>query len=121
MSIKVTYPAPVAIGASFTSSVNMKGEFNHFSVIFPSTNPLTAAADITAQTSIDGGTTWSTVAYSNSPSTATSTLVNWSASRTSWGANVMCEAALFAPSLFRIKFGTAATAAGTLYVVAGKD
>lgn len=113
--------ATIGSGASHTASVNLgEGEFNRFAIAFPSTNPLTAAGDITAQNSVDGGTTWSTISYSNSPATATSTQINWSAPQDSWGNTIMCEAALFATD-FRIKFGTAATTASEVYVILGKD
>lgn len=112
----------LAIGASNTTGVNLgDGEFNRFSIVFPTTNPLTAAADITAQSAQNlAPTTWYQVSYSNNPSTATSALTPWGASRSSFANNVMCEAALFAQN-FRLKFGTAATAAGTFYYICGKD
>lgn len=113
--------ATVAIGASHTTGVNLgDGGYQRFAIAFPTTNFLTAAADITAQASYDSGTTWKTISYSNSPATATSTLVPWGASRTSWGNTVICEAALFATD-FRVKFGTAATSAGEVLVILGKE
>lgn len=121
MALVQVYTAPIAAGASHTTGVDLgRGEFNRFSIVFPSTNPLTAAADITAQSSFDGSTYY-TIAYSNNPSTATSTLVPWGASRTAWGNNVMCEAALFTRNYFRVKFATAATIASEVYIYAGKD
>lgn len=113
--------ATIAIGASHTASVNLgDGEFQRFAIAFPSTNPLTAAGDITAQASYNSGTTWRTICYSNNPATATSTLIPWGASQTSWGSVVECEAALFATD-FRVKFATAATAAGECVIILGKE
>lgn len=111
----------MATGASYTSHVNLgEGEFNRFALIFPSTNPLAAAADINAQLSDDGGTTWYTIGYSNNPSTATSGFKAWDCGQASWGKAVMCEAAIFARD-FRLTFGSAATTAATIKVILGKD
>lgn len=113
--------ATIDSGASHTAGISLgKGEFNRFAIQFPSTNPLTAADDITAQQSTDGGTTWSTIGYSNSPATATSGFNQWDCGQDSWGKTVICEAALFATD-FRIKFATAATTASEVYIILGKD
>ena len=113
--------AAIDSGASHTTSINLgQGEFNRFAVEFPSTNPLTAAQDITAQQSTDGGTTWSTIGFANDPSTATSGFTEWGAGRDSWGNTVECRAALYATD-FRLKFNTAATTASEVYVILGKD
>ena len=107
-------------GASYTSGINLgDGEFNRFSIIFPTTNPLTAASDIFGATSFDG-ITYSRVAYSVSPATATSTLAQWSCSQTSWGKNTIAEAPLFG-RYFRLEFATAATQNATFYMNMGKD
>ena len=120
----VTYNLGVAIGASATSSVNRgEGEFNRFAVYFSSgltACMITETVDITFQGSIDGGTTWHTIGYSNNPSTATSGFKAVGAPRDCWGSAVICEAGLFATD-FRVKFSSAATAATTHYLVAGKD
>jgi hypothetical protein len=111
----------IATDASFCSAVDLGGgEFSTFMIQFPTTNPLTAAGDIYAAASPTMTGTYGKVAYSNSPSTATSTLVPWTASRTSWGYSVLCEAALFA-RYFRLEFGTAATTASEFYIHLGKD
>ena len=112
---------PLASGASFTTSVNLgDGEFQRMAIVFPETNPLAAAADITAQATYDGGTTWKTICYSNNPATATSALTPWGASRSSWSNIVECEAALFAKD-FRLKFASAATIATDFLVILGKE
>lgn len=117
----VVMTAAIESGASHTAGVNLgDGEFNRFAIEFPSTNPLTASADITAQQSTDGGTTWSTIGYSNNPSTATSGFEQWDTGADSWGTTVICEAALFAKD-FRLKFATAATSASEVKILLGKD
>lgn len=117
----VVYTASIATGASNSTHVNLgEGEFQRFAVVFPSTNPLNAESDITAQMSIDDGTTWNTITYSNSPATATSAKIDWSCPASSWGNTVICEAGLFATD-FRIKFACAATAGSEIYILAGKD
>lgn len=109
-------------GQSSTASVDLgSGEFQRMAIAFPTTNPLAAAADITAQASYDSGTTWKDICYSNSPNTATSSLLPWGASRSSFGNVVMCEAALFAKNNFRLKFGSAATTSADFLVILGKD
>lgn len=121
----VVYTAPIATGASHTNSVNLgQGEFNRFCVYLPSGPTdtfITEAVDINFQGSVDGGTTWHTIGYSNNPATATSGFRAVEAGRNSFGSAVICEAALFATD-FRVKFSTACTV-GTdaYYVVAGKD
>lgn len=117
----VVYTATIATDASNSTHVNLgEGEFQRFAIAFPSTNPLNAACDITTQMSVDGGTNWNTISYSNSPATATSDQVNWSAPQDAWGNTIICESALFATD-FRVKFACAATQAGEVYVIAGKD
>ena len=120
----VTYKLGVATGASYTSSVNLgEGEFNRFCVYFSSgltSVMITETVDITFQGSVDGGTTWHTIGYSNNPSTATSGFRAVEAPQDCWGSAVICEAALFATD-FRVKFSSAATAGTTHYLVAGKD
>ena len=125
MARAVVYTAGLATGASATTAVNLgEGEFNRFAVYLPSgpTDTFTTEAiDITFQGSVDGGTTWHTIGYSNNPATATSGFRAVEAGRDSFGSAVICEAALFATD-FRVKFSSAATA-GTdaIYVVAAKD
>ena len=112
---------PIAAGASHTTGFNIgDGEYTRFGIGFPSTNPLTASADITAQQRFADTSTWFTVGYSNNPATATSGFKAWSAGRDSWGNVVYCEAGELANDL-RIKFGTAATSASEVYVILGKE
>lgn len=116
--------ATIDSGASHTAGVNLgQGEFTRFAVQFPDTSPLTSAdAEINAQNSLDGGTSWSTIGYSNNPATSTSgvtAVTKWAAPRESWGNTILCEAALFATD-FRLKFNTAATTASEVYVIMGK-
>lgn len=114
--------ATITTDASHTGSVDLgSGEFNRFAIQFPSTNPLTASADITCQQSTDGGTTWSTIGYSNNPATATSGFEQWDCGADSWGNTVICEAGLFAAGSFRVKFATAATTSSEVYILVGKD
>jgi hypothetical protein len=113
--------AAIAVGASATTGIDLGGgEFTRFAIQFPTTNPLTGAADISAQGSYALAGTYATIGYSNSPATATSTFVPWGAPQTSWGSMVICEAALFT-RFFKLKFSTAATAAGEVYIHLGKD
>lgn len=121
MAVIVVMTATIDSGASHTAGVNLgDGEFTRFAIEFPTTNPLTAAADITAQGSTDDGTSWSTIGYSNNPATATSGFEQWDTGQDSWGNTVICEAALFAKD-FRVKFATAATTASEVYILLGKD
>lgn len=113
--------ASIGVGASFTSAVDLGGgDFTRFAIQFPATNMLAAAADIKAKGAVSMTGTYAQIGYSNSPSTATSDFIPWSASRTSWGKMVICEAALFT-RYFRLEFGSAATAAGEFYIHIGKD
>lgn len=118
MAIIQSFTDTIATGASGTNGVDLaKGEFNNMSVVFPTTSPLTAAGDITAQTSHDG-VTYVPVAYMLP--TTTSTLVTLTFSRTSWGNNVLLPQ-LPIGRFFQLKFGTAATAAGTFKYYLRKD
>lgn len=118
MSLIQQYVDTVATAASYTNGVNLgSGEFNRFTVVFPSTSPLTAAGDISAQVSHDGTTYYGLA--SEILTSATSTLVNVVFSRTSWGTACVSTAPR-AARYFRLKFGTAATNAATFYYWAGK-
>lgn len=111
----------LASGASYTNGLDLGGgEFTRFAIQFPTTNPLAASADISAQGAISLTGTYATIGYSNSPSTATSGFKAWGAGRDSWGSMVVCEAALFT-RYFRLKFGSAATQAADIYIHLGKD
>lgn len=125
MARLVVFTAPIAAAGSHTTSVNLgEGEFNRFAVYFPQTGVTniftTEAIDVTFQGSVDGGTNWNTIGYSNNPSTATSGFRAVEAPRDSWGSAVICEAALFATD-FRIKFSSATTQTAEFYIIAGKD
>jgi len=123
MARVMVYTANIATGASYTADVDLgKGEFNRFAIGLPQVTSVftTEAVDITMQGSPDDGTTYFTVGYSNNPATSTSGFKAWGAGQLSWGSMVICEAALFAP-MVRVKFGSAATASGNVYIFAGKD
>jgi len=124
------YKLTLALGASHTVAAesNQKnlgdGEFSRFAVYFPTSGLtdcfITETVDITFQGSMDGGTTWHTIGYSNNPSTATSGFKAADVGQDSWGSAVICEAALFTKD-FRIKFSSATTQATELVLVAGKE
>lgn len=121
MATILVLTASIAAGASATTGVDLGGgEFTRFAIQFPSTNPLTALADITAQGAVSQNGTYAPIGYSNSPATATSTLVMWGAPQGSWGDIILCEAAMFV-RYFKVKFGTAATSASEVYIHLGKD
>lgn len=112
----VIHTMPLASGASHTNAIDLgKGEFVGGMIEFPGTSPLSGAGDITAEVSRDG-TTWREVCYSNAPGGSSSGLVKWSASQSSFGKAVFCEAMVFARGYFRLKFGATATAATNFYL-----
>lgn len=121
MALVQVMTATIASGASHTAGIDLGGgEFTRFAIQFPTTNPLAAAADISAQGAVTVDGTYATIGYSNSPATATSGFKAWGAGRDSWGSMVICEAALFT-RYFRLKFGSAATTASEVYIHLGKD
>jgi hypothetical protein len=119
------YTLPIASGGSHTAGVDLgNGEYNRFAVVFPASTQAKFTAALTyvkPQMSLDEGTTWVDIGYSNNPSTATTSfaLADFPVSSVV-GGSVICEAALFA-TYFRVAFSTATTAAGDIYVMAGKD
>lgn len=123
MATVVVYTATIESGASATTKVDFgEGEFNRYAVALPQVTSVftTEAVDITFQGTPDSGESYYTVGYSNNPGTSTSGFKAWGAGQDAWGSMVICEAALFTPQ-GRLKFSSAATTAGEVYIFAGKD
>jgi hypothetical protein len=123
MATVVVYTATIGVGASASAEVDLgDGEFNRFAVALPQVTSVftTEVVDTTMQGTPDDGTTYFTIGYSNNPATATSGFRAWEAGQDAFGSMVICEAALFSPKV-RLKFSSAATAAGDCYIFAGKE
>ena len=123
MAIIQVFTGTVATGASVSSRFDLgKGEFTRFAVALPQVTSVfaTEAVNCRMNGTVHSGTTYFAIGYSNNPATATSGFKPWEAAQNSWGSMVICEAALFAPSV-QLSFTALATQAASFYIFAGKE
>lgn len=122
MALIQIFTGTVSIGASVTTRFDLgKGEFTRFAVALPQVTSVfaTEAVNCRMQGTVHSGTAYFTIGYSNNPATTTSGFRAWEAGYLAWGSMVICEAALFAPSV-RLSFTALATQAASFYIFAGK-
>jgi len=103
-----------ASNTSLTSSVPIPAEFDEYAILVPASFAITATCGVRVLGAESLAGTYYNVTYSNSPSTATCSLVNqlWQspASAAVSGAFVMCEALRFVPGYAKFQYINTATA-----------
>lgn len=111
--LATAYPN-AASNTSLSSAVPIPGEFDEYAILIPPLFAVTATCGVNILVAESSSDTFYPVVYSNSPATATCSLVNqtWQspASAACTGAMVLCEALRFSPGYAKFNYLNTATA-----------
>jgi hypothetical protein len=107
---------------SLSSAFQVPGEFSHYMLQMPSITSLcvttTCAINILVSDSSTG--TFTTVAYSSNPATASTGAYDWNTGSASGSKMIICEALMFSPGWAKLQYANTATAAVTVTVYGRK-